>query len=189
MLALVSNVLRYQGKKRFFSKLTGPPRIKYLNSIFPNAYFIHVLRDPRANISSLLKVSFWIKNDGLTRPWWTNGLSPAAIAEWDSLGRSPVALAAIQWREVVETAWREKKTIGKNRYVEIRYEDFVKDPNEILNSTCNQVGLKPSKNLWQYTQSIGKVFDMNYKYKKNLTNNQIKIIEKITFSTAKQAGY
>lgn len=189
VLALISQVLRCQGKKRFFSKLTGPPRIQYLNSIFPNAYFIHVIRDPRANISSLLKVPFWKENEGYTRPWWTNGLSPDAINEWVIWGRSPVALAAIQWREIIETAWQEKKIISKNRYIEIRYEDFVKDPIEILNSTCNQVGLEPSKNIWQYTHSTGKVYDMNYKYKKNLTENEIKLIEKITNSAAKQAGY
>jgi len=61
-------VLKYQGKKRLFVKLTGPPRIQFLTSIFPDAYFIHIIRDPRAVVNSLLKVKFWREGGGLERP-------------------------------------------------------------------------------------------------------------------------
>ena len=188
-LALVSRVLRYQGKKRFFSKLTGPPRIRYLDSIFSDAFFLHVIRDPRANISSLLKVSFWTDNKGYTRPWWTNGLSPAAIAEWESFGRSPVALAAIQWREIVELTWYEKELIERRRYIEIRYEDFVKDPINTIQLICEQVGLRPSQTINRYIHSIGKVYDMNYKFKNFLSQKEIDIIEEITSTVKIAAGY
>jgi hypothetical protein len=186
---LVSKILRYQGKKRFFAKFTGPPRIQYLNSIFPDAYFIHVIRDPRANISSLLKVSFWRQNQGYTTPWWKNGLSMEAISEWESFNRCPVALSAIQWREIIETAWKEKELISKHRYLEILYEDFVSEPLHVLRKILNKVELKDSKNVLRYSSSIGKVHDMNYKFKANLNHEEISLIEKITLITAGKAGY
>lgn len=188
-MALVSKILRYQGKKRFFSKMTGPPRIQYLNSIFSNAYYIHVIRDPRANISSLLKVSFWKENDGYTRPWWTNGISPIAMTIWENYDRSPVALSALQWVEVVQTAWKEKETICKKHFIEIRYEDFVRDPVQTLRQISDKVGLQPSPNIQRYIYSLGKIYDMNYKFRENLKGNEIKIIEEITFETANKAGY
>lgn len=189
LLALVTKVLRYQGKNRFFAKFTGPPRIQYLNSIFPDSYFVHVIRDPRANISSLLQVSFWKQKEGYTKPWWKNGLSAESIKEWEYYGRSPVALSAIQWREIIETAWLEKQLIDKSRYIEIQYEEFVKNPITLLDSVFNRVKLRNSENVISYINSIGKVHNMNYKFKKYLTDEDIFLIEKITSKTARKAGY
>ena len=40
-----------------------------------------------------------------------------------------------------------------------------------------------------YISSLGKLKNMNYKFKQYLTNDDIKIIETITKKTAKRAGY
>ncbi|NIA11795.1 MAG: hypothetical protein GWP10_19240 [Nitrospiraceae bacterium] len=90
IVTYLKKVLRYQGKKRFFGKFTGPPRIQYLNSIFSDAYYIHIVRDPRAVVSSLLKAKFWREGGGLVRPWWRNGLPDEYIREWEDSGRSPL---------------------------------------------------------------------------------------------------
>ena len=47
------------GARRFVNKNTrNSRRIRYLAELFPDAYFLHVMRDPRAVIASLLKVGF-----------------------------------------------------------------------------------------------------------------------------------
>jgi len=51
-------VLRYQGRQRLLAKFTGPPRITYLRSLFPHPTFVHVVRDPRAVVPSLLAAPF-----------------------------------------------------------------------------------------------------------------------------------
>jgi omega-hydroxy-beta-dihydromenaquinone-9 sulfotransferase len=187
--SLIKKVLRFQGKDRFFSKLTGPPRIKYLSSIFPDACFINVIRDPRANISSILRVPFWEQNDGYSKPWWENGLSNESIYEWTKYGRTPVALCAVQWKEILEITWQEKKLIDSERYVEIRYEEFVKNSYDVLTNAFNLFDLPLSHNVFSYVNSIGKVYDMNYKYHNNLKSCEIDIINKITSITAGKAGY
>jgi len=48
-----------QGRKRLAFKITGPPRMGFLLSIFPDAIFVHIKRDTVPTISSLLKVDFW----------------------------------------------------------------------------------------------------------------------------------
>lgn len=70
IIKYIQILLRFQRKKRFFAKFTGPPRICFLQSIFSDAYFIHVIMDPRAVVNSLLKVKFWQEGGGLKRPWW-----------------------------------------------------------------------------------------------------------------------
>ena len=185
----IKNVLILQGKQRFFSKFTGPPRICYLNSIFPDAYFVHVLRDPRAITSSLLKVPFWKKGGGLENPWWRNGLCQGYVEEWINSGRSSIALAAVQWKQVVELAWQESKILDSSRYIELRYEDFVSAPHGALQEILNKVDLPYSLSVQRYINSIGKVQNMNFKYKQNLTRSDILLIEKITNNTAQKAGY
>lgn len=187
--SIISKVLLFQGKSRFFAKYTGPPRINYVNSIFPDAFFVHVIRDPRATVSSLVRVPFWKKGGGFKKPWWQNGLSQDSIEEWVNSGRSPVALAAIQWKEVLEVAWQGKKTIGDSRYIELHYKNFVSDPNRTLKDIFAKVDLPDSKRVWRFISSIGMVQDMNYKFRLNLTPNDIRLIEKITLHTAQKAGY
>jgi len=41
----VAEVMKWQRRDRFAAKFTGPPRITYLKSIFPDAQFVNVVRD------------------------------------------------------------------------------------------------------------------------------------------------
>lgn len=68
-----SKIVRKQGKKRLAIKITGPSRIGYLASIFPDAQFVYIRRNPIPTISSLLKVPFW-KSLGYNRLWWSRSL-------------------------------------------------------------------------------------------------------------------
>jgi hypothetical protein len=181
--------LKYQGKNRFFTKFTGPPRICYLNSIFPDAHYIHVIRDPRGVVFSLLKVKFWREGHGLLRPWWRNGMPHAYLREWKASGRSSAALAAVQWKRVVEQTWEEKELISPESFLEVRYEDFTEDPHEILSLVFEKLHLPDSDEAHRYVTSIGKLRNMNYKYKKYLHVDDVAMIKQCTCQTAKRAGY
>lgn len=188
VLSYIKNLLFFQGKQRFFSKFTGPPRINFLNSIFERPFFIHVTRDPRAVVSSLLNISFWREN-GLQSPWWEGGLPENYILEWIESGKSSAVLAAIQWKRILEISWQEKEIAGEDRYLELKYEDFVKSPHEHLNKIYDFVGLSESKKAHEYLKSVGKMKDMNYKYKENLSEKEIISIERTTRIVARKAGY
>ena len=182
-------ILILQGKKRFFAKFTGPPRICYLNSIFPDAYFINIIRDPRAVIRSLLKVAFWKERGGLKKLWWKNG---PKIDDFDietSEDLMPLKLAALQWKTVLEVAWQESKLIDQKRYIEIRYEDYVGNPHNTLSGLMTKIELPQSTNVHRYLDSMGRPSNMNYKFKNDFSLNEIEVIKMITSSTAKKAGY
>ena len=65
--AYMGKILLAECKSRLCVKFTGPPRKRFLEHVFPDAYFINVVRDPRAVVASLLTVYFW-KQRGLTQP-------------------------------------------------------------------------------------------------------------------------
>jgi hypothetical protein len=48
--------VKYQGRKRLIMKFTGPARIEYLTSIFPDAIFVSIAREPIATVRSWLEV-------------------------------------------------------------------------------------------------------------------------------------
>jgi hypothetical protein len=59
---LIRSHLKWQGKRRFLTKYTGWPRIRFLRSIFPDAHFVYIDRDPRAVVFSYLKQNWWKKD-------------------------------------------------------------------------------------------------------------------------------
>ncbi len=55
-------LLSLQGKSRLSFKITGPGRISYLHSIFPDAIFINVVRDINPIVNSFFKVDFFYEH-------------------------------------------------------------------------------------------------------------------------------
>ena len=171
--------------------MTGPARIGYLSEIFPDACFIHVIRDPRAVVSSLLKVHFWVTRAGLDTPWWKNGLSQDYMNIWLKEDKSPAVLAALQWKQIIEHAWDELKTVSekKIRYIEINYEDFVAEPKNVIGKILDASELRLSDKVLRYIEEKIKIRNMNYKFRNNLTTKDIAAVESITRPIAKKIGY
>ncbi|VAX13624.1 hypothetical protein MNBD_GAMMA24-925 [hydrothermal vent metagenome] len=133
----VEAILRWQGRRRFAAKLTGPPRIAFLDSIFPDAQFVHVVRDGRAVVHSLLKVGFWRRKGGFDGPFWCGGISESELLAWHASGRDPGVLAALQWQHIVSTARSESRELPQDRYREIKYEEFIDSPHHVLSNLYN----------------------------------------------------
>lgn len=156
----VRSLVRYQRKDRFAAKITGPSRIEFLSSIFPDAVFIHVVRDGLAVTHSLLNVGFWRKRGGLTKPWWQGGLDESYVNQW-KISNDPAILAALQWKQVIEHARKEASRLPGEQYVEIRYEDYMSNRETLLNALFRDLGL-PTVSLTP--QSSSGVEKYNKKY-------------------------
>jgi hypothetical protein len=48
-----------QGKPLFLHKFTGWPRTGFIRAVFPDARFIHIVRDGRAVVASEIRTSWW----------------------------------------------------------------------------------------------------------------------------------
>ncbi len=186
--AYFQKILKYHGRKVLFAKYTGPPRMAFLSSIFPGAGFIHVIRDPRAVVSSLLKVGFWREGGGLVKPWWQGGLTQKDHEDWERCGKTPAALAAGQWRRIIELADEESRLLD-GKYFEIRYEDFMEDPQKMLSETFRCFGLSDDRRAHQYLDQAGKMRNVADKYIKYLSRPEIGVIQEITHDVAQRKGY
>jgi hypothetical protein len=114
-------------RHRLLIKITGWPRLGYLDEIFEDACFVHLIRDGRAVASSLLHVDFWRGWRG-PQGWRAGLLSPEDQAAWESFDRSFVALAGLEWRIQMRAMDRARGSIDPARLLEVRYEDFCRQP-------------------------------------------------------------
>ena len=135
--ATIRKHLRYFRARRFLNKNPdNSVRLRYLNRLFPDARFLHIVRDGRAVCASLLKARELAQRFfGSQHRHATSGTK---VKDWDEISRiwdeDPVAGAGHLWREVVATVKRDGAAIGPARFMEVRYEDFVARPEAELRS-------------------------------------------------------
>jgi hypothetical protein len=84
-------------------------RIPLLHSLWPDARFVHLIRDGRD-----------VALGYLSRPW----------------GPSTAWAAARKWRLLVSAAIRDGQPLGTSHYLEVRYEDLVADTKATMQAIC-----------------------------------------------------
>ena len=131
---------RVQDRPLFLHKFTGWPRARFLHRVFPEARFIHVVRDGRAVANSWLQMPWWKGYGGPDR--WNWGPLPAdAQHVWEESGRSFAVLAGLQWNVLLDAFEAARAEIPSDRWLEVRYEDFVAAPRERMAEMLAFLGL------------------------------------------------
>jgi len=184
---LIEKTLAFQGKNRFIAKLTGPPRISYLKKIFPDALFINIIRDGRAVVHSLLNVSFWKDRNGYTRPWW-HDFPEKYKEQWLHTGKKPSALAALEWKYIIELTELESRNLSSSDYLNVKYEDFTVNPVKFINSILHVCDLDYHKNIESQIKMLN-VRTMNYKWKDTFQSEEIAMLDELLRDTLKEHGY
>lgn len=97
------------GKKRWGDKSDYLNRMYEINQVFPETKFIHIVRDGRDVASSVMRMS-WGPRDII------------AAAEW--------------WQEYVRLGRSMGRMLPAGRYLEVKYENLVLEPEETLRVIC-----------------------------------------------------
>jgi hypothetical protein len=122
---------RMHGKKRYGDKT---PRyvvdLPLLAGLFPEARFIHIIRDGRDAALSLMDV-----------PFGPNGIQEAARL----------------WRRRVRAGREGGKQLGAGRYREIRYEELIDRPEDVLRSMCPFAGLDFDPSMLLYHERADRI--------------------------------
>jgi hypothetical protein len=176
----------WQGRSRFAAKLTGPPRIEFLSAIFPDAIFVHVVRDGRAVVHSLLNVRFWRDNGGMSAPFWKGG---RAIDPSENPGHDPALLAAIQWRDIVLATRREASGLPAGQFLELRYEDFVKDPHASISGVLHCCSLPHDTAVADYIEASPPMPAMNAKYLRAFSAVELAVLSRAMQPCLSMYGY
>lgn len=124
----------------FLHKLTGWPRAGFLRACFPDAVFVEVVRDGRAVANSWLQMDWWHGHRG-PGEWHFGPLSAERQAAWESHDRSFPVLAALAWQLLVEAYDEARAQLPADRWLRVRYEDLVADPDGQLRTVLDHMGL------------------------------------------------
>jgi len=176
---------RLRGKRRFVNKHPqNSLRIAYLKAIFPDALFIHVVRDGRAVLHSHYKK---LRTEAFRRSYpLGNFPKPIQWREYRSL--RPVAQYACQWRDIVEYVSRLGNTVlSPNEYAEVMYEEFCHDVHAALRKLDDFCGLDASRrNHMRIPQNLP---SQNYKWRLDFDEEQTREIESLIGGCLEERGY
>ncbi|MBN2214134.1 MAG: sulfotransferase [Bacteroidales bacterium] len=156
--------------------------IRQLKNIFPDARFIHLVRDYRANALAVTRAA---KNIGETKS-------------------VPIALS--RWKYYNRTIDKIKRSCP-HRFYTLRYEDLVKEPDNTLRKLCEFVGVKFSAAMLNYDtrlknyyhdpafsklhQSLKTPFDKAKisEWQEKLSRHDIKVCEILAGNYGQRFGY
>jgi hypothetical protein len=168
-----------QGKTRWGDKT---PRyiehIPLLARMWPRARFVHLVRDGRNVALSYADVPF---------------------------GPKTVAAAAALWATRVMAGIRAGRSLGPGRYLEIRYEDLVEDPQRELKSICDFLGLQYDPAMLDYTataphDALPRATHYNPRlmqpllrhvrsWERHMPDRQVEVFEAVAGDVLSQLGY
>jgi Sulfotransferase family len=109
--------------------------LRLLERLFPDALFVHLIRDGRNAALSFLEMP-----RGLVTETWMHPRAPADFA--------------CQWRAEVTAARRLGRRVGTSRYLEVRYEDLVADVEAALRRICVFAALEYEPAMADYAGNV-----------------------------------
>jgi hypothetical protein len=128
------------GTPVFLHKFTGWPRARFLRRIFPEARFIHVVRDGRAVANSWLQMSWWLGYQGPDH-WQWGPIPDRYRTEWTESMQSFPALAGILWKMLIDAFIEARSQIPPGQWLNVRYEDVVERPRQCFAEMLEFAGL------------------------------------------------
>ena len=118
-------------------------RIPFFDAAFPDAQFIFLWREPRANLASIIeawKAGRWVTYRGLderTDPW-----SLLLPPDWRALRDAPLAeIAAFQWESANRIALDDLQKIDRSRWTSVTYEELVANPRAVIERLTKFIGI------------------------------------------------
>lgn len=149
-----------------------------IRRLLPDAQFVHVVRDPRACVASLLAV-----------PWWKQG-APAALATWI---------------EAQDCGRRWARRLGPGTWHELRFEELVSDPEPVLRDLCAFLGEEyesamaapeltarvavPKRKTWHRRTREGLDPGRVAAYREVLTPQELALVERVAGRRMRRLGY
>lgn len=101
-------------------------RIRYFKAVFPDAHFVHLVRDGRAVAASILKRR---RRSGGEDAWW--GVKPPG---WETMRTAPpIVQCGWTWAQCCTLAQRDAEAVlPPERYHVVRYEALTETPGSVL---------------------------------------------------------
>ncbi|WP_320779780.1 sulfotransferase [Streptomyces sp. CRN 30] len=146
--------------------------------LFPDAQFVHLVRDGRDCVASLLGVD-----------WWHAGFHEAVAT----------------WAQVMDTTRRHARRLPPDSWHELRYEDLLADPEPVLRALCAYLGEEydpamtaphlladvavPARKTWHRNTHGAPDAARSGTWRHRLTPDQVRLCEAAFGDRLARAGY
>lgn len=172
---------------------------------YPNARFIHIIRDGRDNADSMNRtyphalsdrvlkdenltknnnseIGIWRRYQGFSIPWWISQ------GEEDRfIGSSKYERNFLMWAEMISRAREIRNALGEDRYFEVKYEDFVIDPLAVSDQILKFLGVASNKRM---TAQLKKAFSTSIGInKKNNSKVRVEQVGGPAYALLQELGY
>ena len=131
-------IRRRMGAEIMLSKRTANNRrIPILESIFPEARYVHVIRDGREVADSLTKVDWWRQHV----LWWDG----RTAEQLERCGEERLAIAARNWAYEMNELQKGLASVPPDRILEVRYDQVLSDPVGQMHTILRFLGVRPTE--------------------------------------------
>ena len=169
---VIKEICFLQKRDRFVSTYSGFPRIRLLRSIFPEAKFIQILRDPRSVAYQMVK-----KNNRFKHQYWEQkdqlmGLLPEPLqARLQSLSDTPLNYCGVMVRWYHDLYKLEMGELPGEDRLEVAYSDLLSRPEITLKKVMRFSGLDMDKRF-KYFLKFHDIQYSNQRTNRNLDNEE-----------------
>jgi hypothetical protein len=125
-------------------------RIPFMEKVFPDAHYVFLLRDVRANISSMMeawRARKWVtypRLPGWQGPPWSLLLPPG----WQALNGCPLErICAFQWSSANRFILEDLQNIPERRWMTVNYQSLLDDTESTVEKVCEFAGLELDSRL------------------------------------------
>jgi Sulfotransferase family len=162
---------RHTGRSLVVSKrIANNQRIPLLAAAFPDARFVHLVRDGRAVAASLSRVDWWE-----TGPVWWYGDTPR---RWREQGGDPWELCARHWVRELASIEEGLGTIPADQRIELRYEELVGEPVATLSRVARFAAL-PARPAWTTELELLRYPDRTSSWRERLDPEARSVVEAV----------
>lgn len=136
----------------------------HISPLFPKAKFIHLIRDPRDVARSSIGMG-WAGN---------------------------VYYGVNHWIDTERSWVRLQKKIASEQYMEIKYEDLILSPQEVLREVCDFIGAPFSDSMLNYSENSTYSkpdSSLAFQWKKKLSAREIQYVESKSKDLMLALGY
>jgi hypothetical protein len=179
---------RADGRPVFMAKFTGWPRARLLAAVFPQARFVHVVRDGRSVASSLLQVPWWRGYRGVP-DWGFGAPDEHERREWKETGYAWAYLAGLEWRRLMAAFEASRAEVGAEHWLDVRYEDLVARPRETTLAVLRFAGLEGWRGLERQLARVRVSAARTEAYRHELRPHDLAVLDALLGPALERWGY
>lgn len=172
---VVATLLERQQRDIFLSKYTDFPRVDLLRTIFPDARFVHISRDPYAVANSYAveiersRFGTWAYRD-----WWAAQWPEQAREQWRSSGETMLGFAAHNRNRLVSLI--EESTAGDRGVLHVTYEELTLEPIWVLRRILSFVGMGNRADLGRLVDSR-RIANTNQRWQSHRSAAEVAVLD------------